>query len=61
MESPKKLTETTMPQTKETKVRGYTVRRSAPKLTPEELKAKEAATHLMLADLMKEKPRDKRG
>lgn len=46
---------------KETTVRGYKVTRSAPKLTPEEYRAKEAAAHQMLAASMKEKPRDKRG
>ena len=38
---------------KETVRRGYKVKRTAPNLTPEELKAKEAAPLKMLADSMK--------
>ena len=49
------------PTTKETKRRGYTVKRSAPKLSPEEIKAKEAAALKLISDSMKQKPRDGRG
>ena len=43
------------PLNTETKRRGYTVKRSAPKLTAEELKAKEDAAMRMLAETMKSK------
>ena len=52
---------TSEPPPKETTIRGYKVTRSASKLTPEEFKAKETSALKMLADSMKEKPRDKRG
>ena len=47
-----------VPQPKETKRRGYTVKRVAPKLTPDELKAKEESALKTLADSMKKKPGD---
>jgi hypothetical protein len=46
-----------VPQPTESKRRGWQVKRSAPKLTPEELKAKENAALQMLASSMKTKPR----
>jgi len=42
------------PSSMETNRRGYKVRRSAPKLTPEELKVKEAAALRMVAETMKQ-------
>lgn len=47
-----------VPQPKETKRRGYTVKRVTPKLTPDELKAKEESALKAIADSMKRKAGD---
>jgi hypothetical protein len=54
----KKDAETAMPRDKTKTSRGYKVKTSAPKLTPEELKAKEEAWLRALREGMKRKPPD---